>query len=153
MVVIKHEAPDLRRHVRTQAPVEVQIKDMLYCVTDWSLGGVRIDDFLVETTQVGDRVAAKFTVRCHGLEVSFTKEIEVVRLFGDVGMAARFLDLNPREREVLEMAGRQESKNGEVPGPPGVPPPMTPTSSLPTAGEAPLPNRWGLALRRVFFTL
>src|SRR5215471_19338968 len=105
MAVIKHEAPDLRRHVRSEVPIRVRIQEIDYLVTDWSLGGFRVEDFPAAGLSVGDRLFAALALPHQGLEVSFTAEVEVVRLCGaGRALAARFLHLNPREKEVLSRA-------------------------------------------------
>ena len=82
MAVIKHEAPDLRRHVRSEVPIRVRIRGSDYLVKDWSLGGFRVEDFPAAGLGVGDRLFAGLVLTYQGLEVSFTAEVEVVRLGG-----------------------------------------------------------------------
>jgi multidrug resistance efflux pump len=158
MAVIKHEPPDLRRHVRSEVPIRVRIRGTEYLVKDWSLGGFRVEDFPAAGLGVGDRLIAALVVPHQGLEVSFTAEVEVVRLGGeDRTLAARFLHLNPREKEALGLAMQGRHLNGEgaslLESLARIDIPVTATAAVPTEREAPRPGRLRLALRRLFFTL
>src|SRR5690242_9216254 len=114
MPVIKHEAPDLRRHVRSKVPIGIRIKGRPFTVTEWSLGGFKVDDYPVNGTLVGDHLYADFVLPYQGVEISFTTEVEVVRVASESGtLAARFLNLNAREREVLGYKLLGETRNGD----------------------------------------
>lgn len=158
MAVIKHEAPDLRRHVRTQVPIGVTINGISYTVKEWSLGGFRIDAFPVQGLSSGDRLFAQFCVAYQGLDVAFTTEVEIVRLASDGEyMAGRFLNLNLREKEVLGFAMLGGIRNGErtslIEALARIDIPVSPTQAIPTSQEAPRINRFVQAGRRTIFTL
>src|SRR5437764_1131463 len=105
MAVIKHEAPDLRRHVRCEVPIRVRIRGTDYLVKDWSLGGFRVEDFPAAGLDVGDRLFAGLVLTYQGLEVSFTAEVEVVRLSG-AGQSLFRVEDDVLTRD-LELAGVQ----------------------------------------------
>jgi multidrug resistance efflux pump len=161
MAVIKREAPDQRRHVRSATPLAVQIQGVSYTVKDWSLGGFRVDDFLggdLNCNLVGARLFVQFTLPYQGLDVSFTTEVEVVRRSDDGRMiSGRFVHLNPREKEVLGYAALGSARNGEraslIEALARIDIPVTPVSPVPTAKEAPPPRRTGVWLRRAFWSL
>ena len=158
MAVIKREAPDQRRHVRSTTPLGVRIQGVSYRVKDWSLGGFRVDDFLGGDLPVGAPLLVEFTLPYQGLEVTFTTEVEVVRQSDDGRMiAGRFVHLNAREKEVLGYAALDSARNGEraslIEALARIDIPVTPVSAVPTPKEAPPPRRAGVWLRRAFWSL
>src|SRR5438552_17760462 len=100
MVVIRHEPPDQRRHIRSEAPLGVRFNEIPCTVRDWSLSGFRIDNCPSEQFRVGDRLSVQLTLQFQDLEVSFPTEVEVARLEDDT-LVARFISLAAQEKEVL----------------------------------------------------
>ncbi len=157
MALIKTEAPDQRRHNRCGVPISVRVHGISYTVSDWSLSGFRVEDFVVGGLTVGTRLLVQFTVVYQGLDVAFTTEVEVVRVdSGTRTLAGRFVQLNSREKEVLGYAMLGPTTNGEraslIESLARIDIPVTPVSAIPTAREARRPSRIWLALRRTFFT-
>src|SRR5437660_11813872 len=102
MALIKIEAPDQRRHHRSSVPLNVRIHGLSYTVCDWSLGGFQIEEFVAGGLNIGTRLFIQFTIVYQGLDVAFTTEIEVVRVDSETRkLAARFIQLTSREKEVL----------------------------------------------------
>jgi multidrug resistance efflux pump len=158
MALVKNEAPDQRRHHRSSVPIGVRIHGLSHCVTDWSLGGFRVADFVAGGLIVGERLLVQFTVVYQGLDVAFSTEIDVVRIDREKRtMAGRFVQLTAREKEVLGYAMLGPTVNGEraslIESLARIDIPVTPVSAIPTAKEAPRPSPIKLRVRRFVFTM
>jgi multidrug resistance efflux pump len=158
MAVMKHQDADLRRHVRTSSPLGLRINGTTYTVKEWSLGGFSLDDFPTNGLTAGDRLSVRLSAPCQGLEVSFFTDIEIVRVAPEGGsLAARFLALNPREKEALAFALLGTAKNGEraslLEALSRIGSPVTSTPVVPSAREAPTPSNRARLWRRAVYSI
>lgn len=102
-VKIKRERPDQRRHHRVTAPLFVSVAGHSVRATDWSLGGLRIDDFPGDLPAPGDELSLQLTLPFQGFDVSFVAKAEVVRNDPSQAMfALRFTEIGERERELMQ---------------------------------------------------
>jgi multidrug resistance efflux pump len=102
MTVVRFDPPSMRKHDRVAAPAAVVLDDVLYATLQWSLGGFAIHGYRGDAVP-GERRSVRFMLSFHGFEVGFGAEVEVVRVDGAAGtLAARYLDLGERERELLK---------------------------------------------------
>lgn len=101
-VKIKRERPDQRRHHRITAPLFVGVGGETVRAADWSLGGLRIDDYAGMMPAVGDSLALHLTLPFQGFDVSFDAKGEVVRSDpSKATFALRFTEIGERERELM----------------------------------------------------
>ncbi|MEW5850737.1 MAG: HlyD family efflux transporter periplasmic adaptor subunit [Myxococcota bacterium] len=155
MLTIKREPPSQRRFFRLTSPAVAVVKDVPYPTKDWSLGGFRIDDFKGEAV-VGERVPAQFGLNFHGFSLGFQVEVEVVRLEANGTLAARFIELGDRERELMlhfasSLTSGEMSPVGDTLARMDIP--VTPVSTSPKAHEAaPLPPA-RLKIKRVVYSV
>ncbi len=102
-VKVKRERPDQRRHHRVTAPLFVDIDGVRLRATDWSLGGLRLDQFPGKLPEVGAQLALGMTLPFQGFDVSFDAKAEVVRNDPATSMfAVQFTHLGERERELMQ---------------------------------------------------
>lgn len=70
---------------------------------DWSLGGLRIDNFEGTLPRVGAELSLNLTLPFQGFDVSYTATAEVVRVFpANKSVAVQFIELGERERELMQ---------------------------------------------------
>lgn len=101
-VKVRRERPDQRRHHRVTAPLYVTLDGHRIKAADWSLGGLRVDDFPGEIPPPLKTVDLVLTLPFQGFDVTFDAKAEVVRSNADARMfAARFTELGERERELM----------------------------------------------------
>ncbi len=101
-VTIKRERPDQRRHHRLSAPLFVEVRGHRVRAADWSLGGLRVEDFPGDLPTVGTQVDLAMTLPFQGFDVAFKATAEVARVHPARGMfAVRFIELGERERELM----------------------------------------------------
>lgn len=101
-VTIKRERPDQRRHHRLSAPLFVDVCGHRVRAADWSLGGLRIDQFPGDLPSIGSEVELSMALPFQGFNVAFMATAEVVRVQPERGMfAVRFSELGERERELM----------------------------------------------------
>lgn len=101
-VKIRRERPDQRRHHRVTAPLFVEVGGQSHRVTDWSLGGLRVDGFECELPRIGSEITLKVMLPFQGFDVSFEVKAEVVRRDVTTRMfAVRFTEIGERERELM----------------------------------------------------
>jgi multidrug resistance efflux pump len=102
-VKIKRERPDQRRHHRVTAPLFVGVDGHRLKAADWSLGGLRLENFPGELPSAGAEKPFQLTLPFQGFDVSFDVKAEVVRTNPSTGMfAVRFTDIGERERELMQ---------------------------------------------------
>lgn len=102
-VKIKRERPDQRRHHRVTAPLFVRVDGQQLRATDWSLGGLRVDNFPGELPVAGAELPFHLTLPFQGFDVSFDVKAEVVRTNEAEKMfAVRFTEIGERERELMQ---------------------------------------------------
>ncbi len=101
-VTITRERPDQRRHHRLTAPLFVEVRGHRVRAADWSLGGLRIEDFIGDLPAVGSTVEIGISLPFQGFDVAFKTQAEVVRANPARGMfAVQFIDMGDRERELM----------------------------------------------------
>lgn len=101
-VKIKRERPDQRRHHRVSAPLFVTLDGHRIKATDWSLGGLRLDDFPGILPKPGAEIALQLTLPFQGFDVTFGLAGEVIRVVEDKRMiAVSFKHVGDRERELM----------------------------------------------------
>ncbi len=70
---------------------------------DWSLGGLRVEDFPGPVPAIGSGVTLDLTLPFQGFDVSFSAAADVVRVNAATGMfAVQFTALGERERELMQ---------------------------------------------------
>ncbi len=102
-VKVKRERPSRRQHHRVTAPLLVTIGGHTVRVSDWSLGGLRVDDFPGKLPVKNRKIELHLSLPFQGFEISFSVQSKVVRTDPKSGMfAVQFVDLDERERELME---------------------------------------------------
>ncbi|MEO0729122.1 MAG: PilZ domain-containing protein, partial [Pseudomonadota bacterium] len=101
-VKVKRERPDQRRHHRVTAPLFVDVGGWRLRATDWSLGGLRLDNYPDAVPEPGTEIDLHLTLPFQGFEVAFDAKAEVVRNDPASGMfAVQFTEIGERERELM----------------------------------------------------
>jgi len=143
---ISREKPSQRRHHRVSTPIDITINDELYNVSDWSLGGFKIDNFTDENLEPGDEFECHFSLPFQGFFVAFNVSLIAIRADSGV-LAAQFIELNERQVELLEhfieelVRGNMTSVGDTILR---IDSPVTPVSTEPDPnpkGEVPI-KRW-----------
>ncbi len=143
---ISREKPSQRRHHRVSTPIDITINDELYNVSDWSLGGFKIDNFTDDNLEPGDEFECHFSLPFQGFFVAFNVSLIAIRADSGV-LAAQFIELNERQIELLEhfieelVRGNMTSVGDTILR---IDSPVTPVSTEPDPnpkGEVPL-KRW-----------
>lgn len=102
-VKVRRERPDQRRHHRVTAPLYVEVAGVRARAADWSLGGLRVEEFAGPIPHIGALIPLSLTLPFQGFDVSFEAKAEVVRCKPAGGMfAVRFTELGSRERELMQ---------------------------------------------------
>lgn len=102
-VKVKRERPDQRRHHRVTAPLFVTIAGHSVRAADWSLGGLRIEEFPGELPGIGAEIPLSLSLPFQGFDVGFEAKAEVVRTNTSTSsFALRFTELGERERELMQ---------------------------------------------------
>ena len=143
---ISREKPSQRRHHRVSTPIDITINDELYNVSDWSLGGFKIDNFTDNNLKPGDEFECHFSLPFQGFFVAFNIDLIAIRADSGV-LAAKFIELNERQTELLEhfieelVRGNMTSVGDTILR---IDSPVTPVSTEPDPnpkGEVPI-KRW-----------
>ncbi|MCH9808677.1 MAG: HlyD family efflux transporter periplasmic adaptor subunit [Alphaproteobacteria bacterium] len=101
-VTIERERPDQRRHHRLTAPLFVEVRGHRVRAADWSIGGLRIENFPGDLPSVGSQIQLQVTLPFQGFDVAFSVTAEVVRTHPARAMfACQFIELGERERELM----------------------------------------------------
>ena len=101
-VSIKRERPDQRRHHRVTAPLFVDYKGIRTRAADWSLGGLRIEEFRGSLPQVDEQVELSLSLPFQGFDISFEATARVVRRNDKDGMfAVEFTQIGEREMDLM----------------------------------------------------
>ncbi|MEL7429414.1 MAG: HlyD family efflux transporter periplasmic adaptor subunit [Pseudomonadota bacterium] len=100
---IIREKPCQRLHHRVTAPLEVTMPDgELLIATNWSLGGIRLDNLRQSLPTPGTRLPLLLKLPFQGFDISFDVEVEIVRTVGSSGtIGAKFVDLGEREHDLM----------------------------------------------------
>ena len=103
-VRVRRERPDHRRHHRVTAPLFVRVGEdgPVVRAKDWSLDGLRVDDYSEALPQVGDEFEVSMTLPFQGFDISFTAKSRVVRSIQDIrSFAVQFTEIGEREQSVM----------------------------------------------------
>ncbi|MFN3868053.1 MAG: HlyD family efflux transporter periplasmic adaptor subunit [Hyphomicrobiaceae bacterium] len=101
-VKIKRERPDQRRHHRVTAPLFVGVGGHTVRVSDWSLGGLKVEKFPGPMPRTGETLELKLTLPFQGFDVQFAASGRVLRTNAGEGMfAVQFTEIGERERELM----------------------------------------------------
>ncbi|MEH6347945.1 MAG: PilZ domain-containing protein [Bermanella sp.] len=143
---ISREKPSQRRHHRVNTPIDVTINEQLYNVSDWSLGGFKIEGWEDESLEPGDEFECHFSLPFQGFFVAF--HVNLIAIRADSGiLAAKFTSLDERQTELLEhfieelVRGNMTSVGDTILR---IDSPVTPVSTEPDPnpkGEVPI-KRW-----------
>ena len=102
-VKVKRDRASRRLHHRVTAPLYATVDGHTMRAADWSLGGLRIEDFPGVVPQVGTTISLHISLPFQGFEIAFDTEGEIVRNDVDAGMfALKFLKLGEREAELMQ---------------------------------------------------
>lgn len=102
-VKVRRERPDQRRHHRVTAPLFLRVGDgPVVRARDWSLGGIRVDDYPEDLPKVGSEVELSVTLPFQGFDISFVAKARIIRSLPDIkSFAAEFTELGDREQQLL----------------------------------------------------
>lgn len=102
-VKVKRERPDQRRHHRVTAPLVVDVAGVRVRAADWSISGLRIEDFPGHVPAVGEDLPLHLTLPFQGFDVAFQVKAIVVRSnAATASLAVRFTEIGERERELMQ---------------------------------------------------
>ncbi len=102
-VQIKRTHHEQRRHPRVTAPLYVDVDGQRARASDWSLGGLRVDQFPGQIPGADAPIALGLTLPYKGLEISFDAKAKVVRRDPANAMfTVQFTDLGEREIELMQ---------------------------------------------------
>ena len=100
---INHQKPSHRKYHRLNTPLNIAINGHVYPPVDWCIAGFSIDDWQDTSLNIGDKVKCYFKLPFQGFDIGFSTEAEIVRLDrAKKLMAANFLDLNERQKNILQ---------------------------------------------------
>ncbi|MGI9464545.1 MAG: PilZ domain-containing protein [Aestuariivirgaceae bacterium] len=103
-VRVRRERPDQRRHHRVTAPLFLRVgaDGQTIRATDWSLGGLRVDDYPQNLPDAGSEIDIAMTLPFQGFDISFTAKARVVRVVPDIrSFAVEFTEIGEREQELM----------------------------------------------------
>ena len=100
---IVRERPDQRRFHRVTAPLKVTMPTgECLGATNWSLGGLRLDNLVTSLPSPGDILHLTIELPFQGFDISFDVATKVVRLAKETRtLGLEFLDLNERAHELM----------------------------------------------------
>ncbi len=100
---IIRERPCQRRHHRVTAPLVVSLEGQnAQQAADWGIGGFRMDSFIGDLPQVGDLVQVCLELPFQGFNISFSEEIEILRVDEDsASFACAYSALSERGHDLL----------------------------------------------------
>lgn len=101
-VKVRRERPDQRRHHRLTAPLYVDIQGQTLRAADWSLGGLRLENFPGQLPSIGAELDFTITLPFQGFDVGFEVTAEVRRVAPATGTVAfQFTRVGERETELM----------------------------------------------------
>ncbi len=100
---IEREKPCQRRHHRVKAPMKVKTPDgYSLMATDWSIGGLRLDDMQAELPKVGDTWKLTLELPFQGFDIAFEVEANVVRTVEETKtIGFQFINLGERANDLM----------------------------------------------------
>ena len=101
---IVRERPCQRRHHRVSAPLKVTLSSSeSLTATDWSLGGLRLDEVNSPLAKVADEIQLTLELPFQGFDISFEVEAIVMRSTLETGtLGVEFVRLSERARDLLD---------------------------------------------------
>lgn len=146
---IVRERPCQRRHHRVSAPLKVSLHSgESLTATDWSLGGLRLDEVKSPLAKVGDEIQLTLELPFQGFDISFEVEAIIMRSTHETGtLGVEFVRLSERARDLLDhfindlVRGKMATIEDTICR---IDVPVTPISTKPDANpqdEIPI-NRW-----------
>jgi len=158
---ITREKPCQRRHHRLNAPLYVSIDgDEPSLAYDWSLGGLRIDNYQGKTLSILDEVSLLLELPFQGFQISFEVTGAIVRLSQDSHtLFIEFIDLSERSFDLMNhfvddlIRGKMATIDDTICR---IDVPVTPISTSPTPNptEQMPGNRWPIkSIVMTFFYL
>lgn len=101
---IVRERPCQRRHHRVSAPLKVTLSSgESITATDWSLGGLRLDEVNSPLAKVADEIHLTLELPFQGFDISFEVEAIVMRSTAETGtLGVEFVRLSERARDLLD---------------------------------------------------
>ncbi len=100
MSLISNEYNYKRKSHRVDLPLLVEIGGKQYAVVDWSLGGVGIEDFSIDSVEDPEKIAAHIILPMPDSVVSLRVLLGFVSQHGNK-TGLKFIDLSPKHRRVL----------------------------------------------------
>lgn len=103
-VRVRRERPDQRRHHRVTAPLFLRVGEdgPMLRARDWSLGGLRVDDYPQDLPRVGSELELAMTLPFQGFDISFTARARVVRVIPDIrSLGLEFTEIGEREQSLM----------------------------------------------------
>jgi multidrug resistance efflux pump len=102
-IQVKHERPDQRRHHRVTAPLFFRLgKGPEVRARDWSLGGIRVDDYPEALPGLGEEVELSVKLPFQGFDIAFDSKAQVARVEPEIkSFAVEFVDLSERARLLM----------------------------------------------------
>lgn len=100
---IEREKPCQRRHHRVKAPMKVTTPDGFSCMaTDWSIGGLRIDDLEGTLPTINDMWNLTLEIPFQGFDISFEVEARIVRTVAETKtIGFEFKELSERAHDLM----------------------------------------------------
>jgi len=115
---ITREKACQRLHHRVATPLHLTTDKRHYSAVDWSLGGFRVRDWdrWNDQIKIGDQLSWKFELPFQGFMIAFDIMAEVVRSNPETGhFACRFIDLNERQKELMNHFIEQLIRGAMIP--------------------------------------
>ncbi len=98
---VTREKPSQRRHHRVNAALRINVNGETYTAMDWGLGGFALDGWKDASLQAGDNFSCNFCLPFQGFDIRFDLDAEVVRISDDERLAAKFVSLDNRQKELM----------------------------------------------------
>ena len=100
---VEREKPCQRRFHRVKAPMKVTLfEGQQIIATDWSIGGLRLDDVSGELPAIGDTLPLVLELPFQGFDISFDVNARVVRTVEDnKTIAFEFVELSERANDLM----------------------------------------------------
>lgn len=96
-----HIPASQRRHYRASVPLHVTIGDRAYKTRDWSLGGLRLQDYHREGHKKGEVLSARVALPFQGFNIDFPVDISIVDTTKNT-LGGEFINLDDRSRGILK---------------------------------------------------
>ncbi len=98
---VTREKPSQRRHHRVDAALRINVNGETYNAMNWGLGGFALHGYKDSSLAIGEQFSCSFCLPFQGFDIRFDLEAEAVRISDDGVLAARFVSLEDRQRELM----------------------------------------------------